>query len=280
MLKVLIFDVDGTLAETERDGHRLAFNQAFAEVGLDWFWSVETYAELTEIGGGKERIAHYLEHYLQSPLEPQTESLQSGQSQTFTKDWIADLHQRKSRHYAALLQAGTIQPRPGVLRLLQEAQDQGIRLAIATTSALPNALTLLKSTLAPESVQWFEVIAAGDIVARKKPAPDIYQYVLDQLNVSPEDCLVFEDSQVGLTAAKGAGLATIVTVNDYTANQDFSAADLVITHLGEPDFPLQICGNAHHYLPNPKLNLSYVTVEMLKDFLNFLNTLRAASADG
>ena len=303
MLKALIFDVDGTLAETERDGHRLAFNQAFAEVGLDWHWSVEIYGKLTEIGGGKERIAYYIENFqhfqelqnLQNPeqletsdpiqsLESQLQSIvqnQGFEDQGFAtlKAWIADLHQRKSRHYAQILAQGLIRPRPGVMRLLEEARILGIPLAIATTSALPNALSLLQTTIATDSPEWFQVIAAGDMVTHKKPAPDIYQYVLAQLQLPLEECLVFEDSQVGLEAAKRAGLRTIVTVNDYTEGQDFTAADLVIDHLGEPDIPLQIRYNPHDYLPKTSQPFTYATIPKLEDFLNFLNALSASSAD-
>lgn len=269
MLKALIFDVDGTLAETERDGHRLSFNQAFAEVGLDWHWSVETYGKLTEIGGGKERIAYYAQTV--ENAQQQLQQIATDNGFETLPDCIADLHRRKSRHYAQVLEQGLIQPRSGVLRLLQEAKTSGISLAIATTSALPNALSLLQTTIAPTSPKWFQVIAAGDIVPHKKPAPDIYQYVLAQLQLRPENCLVFEDSHVGMEAAKGAGLRTIVTVNDYTEGQDFSAADLVIDHLGEPDVPSQIRANPHHYSPTGGLPFTYVTIPVLKDFLNFLN---------
>lgn len=276
MLKALIFDVDGTLAETERDGHRLAFNQAFAEVGLDWYWSEEIYGKLLEVGGGKERIAYYLQQ-LQEVQEVQ--ELPRLVDFERLQDWIGDLHRRKSYHYVTVLHQGVIRPRLGVLRLLQEAKAQGILLTIATTSTLPNVLSLLQTTIASDSPDWFQVIAAGDIVSHKKPAPDIYHYVLRQLKLDPESCLAIEDSHAGLTAAKGAGLRTIVTVNGYTEHQDFSAADLVINHLGEPDFPLQICSNPHHYQPDDSLDFTQVSVGLLKDFLNFLNTLRASSAD-
>ncbi|MGK7886602.1 MAG: HAD family hydrolase [Crocosphaera sp.] len=217
-LKALIFDVDGTLAETERDGHRIAFNRAFTEADLNWYWSESLYGELLEISGGKERIRHYIQQY-HPEIKESLETL------------IPQLHQAKTTHYRNLLSSGEIQLRQGVKRLIEEAYQEGIRLAIATTSALPNALALLEKHLNPN---WFEVIAAGDIVAKKKPYPDIYNYVLEKMNLKPEECLVFEDSFHGLQAAAQANLKTIITLHDYTKNQDFYLATLVLNHLGEP----------------------------------------------
>ena len=216
-VKALIFDVDGTLAETERDGHRIAFNRAFSEADLNWYWSESLYGELLEISGGKERIRYYLQQY-HPDIKENLETL------------IPQLHQVKITHYRDLLSSGEIKLRPGVKRLIEEAYQEGIRLAIATTSALPNALALLEKHLNP---QWFVVIAAGDIVPNKKPAPDIYNYVLEKMNLKPEECLVFEDSFHGLQAASQANLKTVITVHDYTKNQDFSLASLVLNHLGE-----------------------------------------------
>ncbi|MEA5499442.1 HAD family hydrolase [Limnoraphis robusta Tam1] len=223
-LKALIFDVDGTLAETERDGHRIAFNQAFAKTGLIWNWSVELYGELLEVPGGKERIRFYLDQY-KPEFKPDRN----------IDEFITTLHHLKNQYYHDLLASGIIPLRPGVKRLIEAAKTAGLRLAIATTSALPNVMALLEKTLNPD---WFEVIGAGDIVPAKKPAPDIYNYVLQKLDLPPENCLVFEDSYQGLQAATKAGLKTIVTVNNYTLNQDFSDAVLVVNHLGEVDKPL------------------------------------------
>lgn len=228
-LQALIFDVDGTLAETERDGHRLAFNRAFADLNLDWDWSVGLYGQLLEVAGGKERIRHYLERY-QPPVRLRGD----------VDQFIADLHRRKTDHFKDIVQAGGIAPRPGVLRLIRQAQAAGVRLAIATTSSPENAIALLQCALAPNAPLWFDVIGAGDVIPCKKPAPDIYQYVLDKLALPPDACLVIEDSRQGLLSATAAGLTTVVTVNDYTRRQNLREASLVISHLGEPNQPFEI----------------------------------------
>ena len=245
-LQALIFDVDGTLANTEEDGHRVAFNQAFTDAGLDWYWSSELYSQLLEVGGGRERIVHYIQQYQNA-----------NQSEAELQNWAEDLHQRKNQYYQDRLKAGLIELRLGVKRLITEARKQKLRLAIATTSALPNVMTLLEKKLNPD---WFEVIAAGDMVAQKKPAPDIYYYALEKLNLSPEHCLVFEDSNQGLQASSAVGLKTIVTVNHYTQNQDFSAATLVLNHLGEPETPFKV-------LAGNQIAGDYLTVDILRSLL-------------
>lgn len=243
-LRALIFDVDGTLADTERDGHRVAFNRAFAAAGLDWHWAEELYGQLLEVAGGKERIQHYVEKYLPDFQPP-------GDLKTFA----AGLHRLKTDHYRELLAEGTIPLRPGVKRLIVEARKRGILLAIATTSAPDNVTALLKQTLGEESPSWFSTIAAGDMVAAKKPAPDVYHYVLRALNLQPDECLVIEDSQQGLIAARSAGLKTVVTVNPYTQTQKLTGALLVLDHLGEPDLPFKILSGA-------KIEGSYLNISL------------------
>ncbi|MCH9742146.1 MAG: HAD family hydrolase [Proteobacteria bacterium] len=222
MLKALIFDVDGTLADTERDGHRIAFNMAFNDAGLDWHWDENLYGELLAVTGGKERMTHFIKTHRPN-------------------EWSADMPNRivalqakKTQFYTQLLSEGKIPLRTGVARLLNEARAAGLRLAIATTTTPENVTALLTHTLGAESIQWFDVIAAGDIVPAKKPAPDIYHYALTEMGLHANECLAFEDSYNGIQSTNQAGIKTIVTVNGYTEADDFNGAMVVLSDLGEP----------------------------------------------
>ncbi|MEJ2391236.1 MAG: HAD family hydrolase [Gammaproteobacteria bacterium] len=248
-LQALIFDVDGTLADTERDGHRVAFNRAFAEAGLDWDWSVELYGKLLAVTGGKERIRHYLDTYNTDFKRPAR-----------LDEFIAGLHKAKTRHYTELLASGAIPLRPGVRRLLESASEAGLRLAIATTTTPENVDALLQHTLGSGWQQVFEIIAAGDIVPAKKPAPDIYHYTLQKMQLDAPQCLAFEDSENGILATNGADLATLVTVNSYTHDHVFHGAAIVLDGLGEPDAPFSV-------LQGEADDFQYVDV----DFLNYLH---------
>ncbi|SOC11891.1 HAD family hydrolase [Rhodobacter maris] len=213
-LKALIFDVDGTLAETE-ELHRQAFNETFAAHGLDWHWSVEDYRDLLRTTGGKERMARH------------RETIGAGPSDA----GIAALHKAKTARYVALVASGAAPLQPGVADLIARAQAAGLRLAIATTTTRANVAALIRASFGHPMEEIFEVIAAGDEVAKKKPAPDVYLRALDGLSLPPGECLAFEDSRAGLASAQAAGLRVVLTPSAYTAGDDFCTADFLCADL-------------------------------------------------
>ena len=235
MLAALIFDLDGTLADTE-ETHRQAFNAAFIEFGLWWDWSPPLYGRLLAVSGGKERLRHYI-GTLGLPAAERERLLQT----------VPALHETKTRIYTELIHRGQRPFRPGVLTLLRAAKTAGLKLAIASTTTTANVSALLQANLGAASDIGFDVIACGDQVKEKKPAPDIYRLVLASLRLAPEACIAFEDSLNGLRAAKAAGLVSVVTPSLWTVAQDFSAADLVLPTLEGLDLPRldRLLGEAH-----------------------------------
>lgn len=213
-LKALIFDVDGTLAETE-EAHREAFNATFAAHGLNWHWSQADYARLLKVTGGKERMAAHRAEIGHGPDDAT----------------IAVLHKDKTAAYADILARGGLSARPGVLRLIDEARAAGLRLAISTTTSPGNVEALAHCLWGRPSAEIFDVVAAGDVVKAKKPAPDIYLLALDRLGLPTAQALAFEDTWNGIQSAREAGLKVVATPSVYSAGEDHSAADLVLSDL-------------------------------------------------
>ena len=221
MLKALIFDVDGTLADTE-NAHRAAFNAAFAEVGRDWVWDEALYTRLLEVSGGKERILHYWRS-----IQPDLKDIGGAG----VRDTVARIHEIKTAAYERAVQEGAVQLRPGVLRLIESAWAAGLRLAIATTTSPVNIAALLRAAIGPDWPHFFQVVEDASTAPEKKPNPQVYLQSLRRLGLTGSECLAFEDSANGLRAATSAGLATLITPNAYTAHQDFRGALRVLPDL-------------------------------------------------
>ncbi len=222
--RAIIFDVDGTLAETE-EGHREAFNIAFREAGLPWSWDQDLYRKLLAVTGGKERIRYFVEDFGGE-----------GAPQDDLDTFIRSLHARKTTAYAEIVRGGGLQLRPGVRELIAAARERGYRLAIATTTTPANIDALLGATFGDVGQDLFDVICAGDSVPNKKPAPDVYLKALEELELRPGRCVAIEDSRNGLLSACAAGIATIVTPCLYTRGENFDEAALVIDDLESLDF--------------------------------------------
>lgn len=212
-IRALIFDVDGTLAETE-EAHRRAFNETFTEAGLDWHWSADDYRELLKTTGGKERMrAHRDALGATCPSDGE----------------IANLHRVKTDRYARIVSEGGLTLRPGVALLMEAARAAGLRLAIATTTNHPSVEALCQSCWHRAADEVFDVIAAGDVVARKKPAPDVYLLALERLNLGPHEALAFEDTANGIEAARAAGLAVLALPSTYSVGEDHGRAQAIIS---------------------------------------------------
>jgi HAD superfamily hydrolase (TIGR01509 family) len=224
-LEALIFDVDGTLAETE-EMHRRAFNDTFEALRLGWVWSPDIYRQLLQITGSRER----LEYFVKVWNPPRA-------------DWalahLTEIQTERAARYVDFVNSGAILPRPGICRLVREAHARRILLAIATTSLPANVAALLRKMLEADAPSWFQVIAAGDVVPAKKPAPDVYLYVLRKLGCAASASVAFEDSHNGVEAAAAAGITTIATPSAYLTEDDFTRATSVVSDLGEPGQPLR-----------------------------------------
>lgn len=210
-IRAIVFDVDGTMAETE-ELHRRAFNQAFAECGLGWFWDPPTYARLLQTAGGRERIAAFA-----SSLGADVDT--------------AAIHRRKTDIYNQSIRGGGIELRPGIAALIERARARGLRLAIGTTTSRPNVVSLLDVTLGVGSTRLFASIRTGEDVSAKKPDPEVYHLVLADLGLQGSECLCIEDSCNGLRAALAAGMPTVVTPSLYSAGDNFVGALLIVEHL-------------------------------------------------
>ena len=247
-MPALIFDCDGVLADTERDGHRPAFNETFAELGLGVEWSVEEYAQKLRIGGGKERMASLLTDRFSAAHDLPTD--EAGR-----RELLADWHRRKTTRYREIVASGALPGRPGVRRVVAEADAAGWTLAVASTSAEESVRAVLEHAVGTALAARFSVFA-GDVVAAKKPDPAVYTLALGELQIPAGEAIVVEDSRNGLLAAVAAGLRCVVTVSGYTENEDTSEAVLVVSSLGDPGEPTRVLADHAGVVPGEQVTLA------------------------
>lgn len=238
-LKALIFDCDGVLVDTERDGHRVAFNKAFAKKGYNIEWDVELYKELLKVAGGKERMRHYFDQTRWPEDVTDKDSL------------IKELHKLKTDLFMQIIESGELPLRPGAARLVDEAIAENVDLAVCSTANERAVNLVVERLLGPKRKAKFDLILAGDVVSKKKPDPEIYNLALQRLDLKPNECVVIEDSRNGLLAAKTAGIYCVITTNSYTKDEDFTEADVVVSELGD--------------LPNVQINLETIKNIVAKD---------------
>ncbi len=250
-LQAILFDVDGTLADTEALGHRPAYNRAFRQMGLGFRWGPKLYRKLLRQPGGRERLRHYVQQY-QPELGTHRAAVDAN-----LDNWVAEVHALKSKYFRRYMRRGRVPLRPGIARIIREATEQNIRLAIVTNATRKTLNPVLRYILGPALTSVIEVVASGEEVSHKKPAPDLYRLAMARLGLTARDCVALEDSEMGLRAARAAGLPAIVTVNEDTVGQDFSGAALVVSSLGEPGAPT-------HVLKGQGGPLPWVTLETLR----------------
>ncbi|MDI9891109.1 HAD-IA family hydrolase [Microbacterium sp. IEGM 1404] len=228
--RALILDCDGVLADTELDGHLVAFNRTFEELGMPFRWSAEEYGPLLRIGGGKERLRAYLAQHPEIDLGTSEE----------VDDLVVRAHKRKSEIYVELVEGGALPGRPGIARIVTEALDAGWQVACASTSAEKSVEAVLASVVGPETRRRMAGVFAGDVVPAKKPAPDIYLLAAESLGRTADEIVVIEDSQSGAAAAAAAGMAHVVTVSHFTAEDEFPAAAVIVDVVGDARTPATV----------------------------------------
>jgi len=234
-IKALFFDMDGVIIDTEKDGHRVAFNEAFRYFGYEFQWDVDQYYKLLQVAGGKERMRHYF----------QLQNLFQDLSSEEMAAHLLKVHKKKTEIFLFMLERGKLPLRAGIKRFMKEARDQGLLLCVCTTANEKVANAVTNKML--NGIDFAHVLA-GDIVKNKKPNPEIYNLALEKTGLDKDSCIVVEDSAIGVQAARSAGLSVIATTNVYTEKEDLSQADIIISSLGDPGSEQGILKKGDHTL--------------------------------